>query len=69
MELKQHFADWEWVNLLSFIAESGVFNRANGKTAIYNAKAANLFEVLIYASEKKEYERAQAAVMERASKR
>ncbi len=69
MELTRHFQDWEWINLLSFIAESGVFNRSNGKTAIYNAKIASLFEVLIYASEKKEYERAQAAVMERAQRK
>lgn len=55
--------------MLSFIAESKVFDRANGKTAIDNARTAKLFDVLIYATEKKEYERAQAAVMERAHKK
>lgn len=51
--------------MLSFIAESKVFDKANGKTAIDNARTAKLFDVLIYATEKKEYERAQAAAMER----
>jgi len=56
------------VNFLSFIAESGVFDRANGKTKIENARIAKLWDVLIYASEKKGYEGAINAFYERKSK-
>lgn len=56
---------WEWVNFLGFIAESKVFDRANGMTSIENAKAAKLWDVLIYASEKKSYEEAQEAYYKR----
>jgi hypothetical protein len=56
---------WEWVNFLSFIAESKVFDRANGMTSIDNARAAALWDVLIYASEKKSYEQAMDAFYKR----
>jgi hypothetical protein len=53
------------VNYLSFIAESGVFDRANGLNSIENAKRAKLWDVLIYSSEKKSYEEAQEAFYKR----
>jgi uncharacterized membrane protein len=53
------------VNFLSFIAESKVFDRANGMTSIDNAREAPLWDVLIYASEKKGYEAAMNKFYER----
>lgn len=53
------------MNFLSFVAESGVFDRANGLTKIENARTAMLFDVLIYSSEKKGYETAVNAMYER----
>jgi len=53
---KEHFDKWGWISFLSFIAESKVFDRYNGKNSIDNAKEANLYQVLIYASEKKDNE-------------
>lgn len=44
------------MNFLSFIAESGVFDRANGLNKMENARLAKLWDVLLYASEKKGYE-------------
>lgn len=56
---------FEWVNFLSFIAEAKVFDRSNGLTSIDNAREAMLYDVLIYASEKKGYESAMNAYYER----
>jgi hypothetical protein len=57
------------VNFLSFIAESGVFDRANRKNKIENARLAKLWDVLIYASEKKGYEVGMNAYYKRQSER
>lgn len=42
-----------------------MFDRANKKTKMENARAAKLWDVLIYASEKKGYEQAVNAMYER----
>ena len=51
-----HFNRWGWITLLRQIAEAGIFSiHGNGLNAIDNAKAAPLYQVLTYASEKKDY--------------
>jgi hypothetical protein len=51
------FERWGWISFLTMIAESGIFTiPGNGLNAIDNAKAAKLYDVLVYASEKKDSE-------------
>lgn len=59
---------YEWVNFLSFISESKIFDRSNGLTSVDNARAAKLWDVLIYSSEKKSYEKAMEAYYKRKQK-
>lgn len=57
------------MNFLSFVAESGVFHRANGKDQMENARLAKLYDVLLYASEKKSYEAGMNAYHERLNRK
>lgn len=51
------FDRWGWISFLTMIAESGLFTiPGNGLNAIENAKGAKLYDVLVYASEKKDSE-------------
>lgn len=53
----QLFERWGWVSFLTMIAEAGVFTvQGSGLNAIDNAKATKLYDVLVYASEKKDSE-------------
>lgn len=50
-----------WINFLKSIAATKVFDIAGGgKNSIQNAREANVFDVLIYASEEKSLNEAQA---------
>lgn len=55
-ELVAHFETWGWINFLSSIAETKVFDvPGSGLDSIESAKKAKAFKVLTFASEKKEY--------------
>lgn len=53
--MTHHFAKYGWVSFLSYVAESNVFN-VTGLDSIDSAKQANLYKVLVWASERKERE-------------
>ena len=62
--MMKHYERWGWPNFLSSIAETKVFDvPGSGKDSIECAKDANLFKVLMYASEKRDYNVAYAASM------
>lgn len=57
IDMEDHFNAYGWLSFLSMIAKEGVFNvPGNGLNAIENAKRAKLYDVLMYASEKKDSE-------------
>lgn len=57
IDMEEHFNAYGWLSFLSMIAKEGVFNvSGNGLNAIENAKRAKLYDVLLYASEKKDSE-------------
>lgn len=52
---------WSWVNFLKEIAKTKVFDLpASGMNSIDCAKKSKLFDVLIFASEEKEFNEAQS---------
>jgi hypothetical protein len=54
--MARHYEVWGWINFLSSIAEAKIFDIAgSGKDSIECAKGANLYKVLMYASEKRDY--------------
>jgi len=54
--MKQHFEQWGWVNFLKSIAKTKIFDIPDsGMNSIDCARQTKLFEVLIYASEDKDY--------------
>lgn len=55
IDMQSLFDRWGWVSFLSVIAKDGVFN-ISGLNAIDSAKQSKLYDVLIYASEKKDRE-------------
>lgn len=55
-ELVKHYEEWGWINFLSAMAETKVFDvLGSGMDSIECAKQAKAFKVLTYASEKKDY--------------
>lgn len=52
-----HFKRYGWISFLSYVAESKVFD-VTGFNSIDSAKNSKLYDVLIWASEKKEKEEA-----------
>lgn len=59
--MRQHFEMYGWINFLKSIAATKVFDIAgSGKNSIQNAREARAFDVLIYASEEKSLNEAQA---------
>jgi hypothetical protein len=54
--MSKHFEVWGWVSFLSSIAEAKIFDvPGSGKNSIQCAKEANLYEVLMYSSEKRDH--------------
>ena len=54
--MMKHYDRWSWVNFLSGIAETKIFDvPGSGQDSIECAKQADLFKVLMYASEKRDY--------------
>ncbi len=63
--MKEHFKQWGWVNFLKSIAKTKVFDIPNGgMNSIECARSAKCYEVLIFASEEKDYNLAAQADME-----
>lgn len=63
--LSKHFDRWGWISFLTYIAECGLFTIPGaGLNAIECAKRAKLYEVLVYASEKKDHDEAIALYYE-----
>lgn len=60
---------WGWVNFLKEIAKSKVFDNPAIGNSIECVKKAKLYDVLVYASEEKEYQEAAALDYEREMKR
>lgn len=55
-ELIKHYEEWGWINFLSSIAETKVFDvPGKGIDSIECAKIAKAFKVLVFASEKKDF--------------
>lgn len=60
----KHYERFGWINFLSSIAETKIFDiPGSGMDSIDCAKRANLYKVLIYASEKRDYNVAVTASM------
>lgn len=54
--IREHFKQWGWVNFLKSIAKTKVFDIPNsGMNSIDCARKAKCYEVLIFASEEKDY--------------
>jgi hypothetical protein len=54
--MSKHFEVWGWYNFLGSIAESKVFDiPGSGLDSIECAKRTNLYKVLMYSSEKRDY--------------
>lgn len=54
--LLKHYEVYGWVNFLSSIAEAKIFDvPGSGLDSIECAKRANLYKVLMYSSEKRDY--------------
>lgn len=67
--LKLHMNDWGWVNFLKSIAATKVFDIANsGMNSIDCVRRAKAYEVLVLASEEKQYNEAYSLDMEAAYK-
>lgn len=67
--MKDHFSKWGWVNFLKSIASTKVFDiQGSGMNSIESARKAKAFDVLIYASEDKAYNEAQAIDFEEKNK-
>jgi hypothetical protein len=63
--MKEHMKRWGWVNFLKSVAKTKVFDIAgSGKNSVECARAANLDDVLTWASEDKDYAEAMAWDME-----
>jgi len=63
--MKEHFKQWGWVNFLKSIAKTKVFDIPNsGMNSIDCARKAKCYEVLIYASEERDYNLAMSVDME-----
>lgn len=63
--MRKHFEQWGWVNFLKAIAKTKVYDLpASGMNSIDCVRQAKLYEVLIYASEDKDYSIAYSRDME-----
>lgn len=66
VHMRKHFEQWGWVNFLKGIAKTKVFDiPASGLNSIECARAAKLYEVLIYGSEDKDYNTAMIKDMDK----
>ena len=61
--MKEHFNRWGWINFLKSISQTKVFDMP-GINSIESARKSKLFDILVYASEEKEFGEAQALDME-----
>ncbi len=61
--MKDHFNRWGWINFLKSIAQTKVFDMP-GINSIESARRSKLFDILVYASEEKEFGEAQALDMQ-----
>jgi hypothetical protein len=62
--MMKHYERFGWINFLSSVAETKIFDiPGGGKDSIECAKDADLFKVLMYSSEKRDYNVALAASM------
>ncbi|MFA6060059.1 MAG: hypothetical protein WC756_17785 [Taibaiella sp.] len=67
--IRLHMNQWGWVNFLKSVAATKVFDVANsGLNSIDCARRAKAYDVLVAASEEKQYNEAQALDMEAATK-
>ena len=65
--IKEHMKHWGWINFLKEIAKTKVFDiPASRKNSIDCAREANAFDVLMYASEDKDFAEARALDQEEA---
>jgi hypothetical protein len=63
--LIKHYEEWGWINFLSSIAETKIFDIPGlGLDSIECAKIARAFKVLTFASEKKDHDQAVQAAYE-----
>jgi hypothetical protein len=68
--IKHHFDRWGWINFLKSIASTKVFDiPGSNMNSIQCARKARAFDVLVYASEDKTYNEAQALDHEEEMKR
>lgn len=66
--MKEHMRRWGWINFLKSIAKTKVFDiSGSGLNSIDCARAAKLDDVLVWASEEKEYNVAMSLDMEKSS--
>ncbi len=70
IDLSKHFQKWGWISFLTYVTEKGIFDiSGNGKTKLENTKAAKLYDVLVWADERSDYESAIAAYQDKLYKR
>lgn len=62
IDLSKHFQKWGWISFLTYVTEKGIFDiSGNSKSKLENTKAAKLYDVLVWADERSDYESAIAA--------
>ena len=70
IDLSNHFAKWGWISFLTYVTEKSIFDiSGNGKSKLQNTKESKLYDVLVWADERSDYESAIAAYQEQLYKK
>lgn len=70
IDLSSHFKKWGWISFLTYVTEKSIFDiSGNGKSKLQNTKETKLYDVLVWADERSDYESAIAAYQEQLYKK
>lgn len=70
IDLSSHFEKWGWISFLTYVTEKSIFDiSGNGKSKLQNTKETKLYDVLVWADERSDYESAIAAYQEQLYKK
>ena len=59
IDLSSHFEKWGWISFLTYVTEKSIFDiSGNGKSKLQNTKESKLYDVLVWADERSDYEEA-----------
>ena len=59
IDLSSHFEKWGWISFLTYVTEKSIFDiSGNGKSKLQNTKETKLYDVLVWADKRSDYEEA-----------